>query len=66
MRKLLIGLLVALGACTTRTTTVPAAPAPAPTSASAAQQTPREGIVETVRWYLENREWWEPLLGREK
>ena len=30
------------------------------------RQTPREGIVETVRWYLENREWWEPLLGREK
>ena len=30
------------------------------------QQTPREGIVETVRWYLENREWWEPLLGRGK
>ena len=30
------------------------------------QQTPREGIVETVRWYLENREWWEPLLSRGK
>ena len=30
------------------------------------RQTPREGIVETVRWYLENREWWEPLLGRGK
>ena len=30
------------------------------------RQTPREGIVETVRWYLENREWWEPLLSRGK
>ena len=30
------------------------------------QQTPREGIVETVRWYLENREWWEPILCRGK
>ena len=24
--------------------------------------TPREGIRETVGWYLENRDWWEPLL----
>ena len=30
------------------------------------RHTPREGIVETVRWYLENREWWEPLLSRGK
>ena len=25
-------------------------------------QTPREGIRETVQWYLANREWWERLL----
>lgn len=24
----------------------------------------RDGIRETVRWYLENRAWWEPLLSR--
>ncbi len=23
-----------------------------------------EGIAETIRWYAENRAWWEPLLGR--
>ena len=23
-----------------------------------------EGLVSTVRWYRENREWWTPLLGR--
>jgi dTDP-glucose 4,6-dehydratase len=23
-----------------------------------------EGIVETVRWYRDNRQWWEPLKGR--
>ena len=23
---------------------------------------PREGIRQTVQWYLDNREWWEPLL----
>ena len=22
-----------------------------------------EGLRETVRWYLANRSWWEPLLG---
>jgi dTDP-glucose 4,6-dehydratase len=22
------------------------------------------GLVETVRWYAENRAWWEPLIGR--
>jgi dTDP-glucose 4,6-dehydratase len=24
----------------------------------------KEGLVETVRWYAENRAWWEPLKGR--
>jgi dTDP-glucose 4,6-dehydratase len=24
----------------------------------------REGLEETVRWYAENRTWWEPLRGR--
>ena len=24
----------------------------------------REGITDTVRWYAENREWWEPLRDR--
>jgi nucleoside-diphosphate-sugar epimerase len=23
-----------------------------------------DGLVETVRWYADNREWWEPLRGR--
>jgi len=47
VRKLLIGLLVAVGACTTRTTTstVPAAPAPSPATSSAAQKTPREALA---------------------
>jgi len=26
--------------------------------------TPREGICETIRWYLENRAWWEKILAR--
>jgi dTDP-glucose 4,6-dehydratase len=26
--------------------------------------TPREGIWQTIEWYLENRAWWEPLLSR--
>ena len=26
--------------------------------------TPREGIRQTVEWYLENRAWWEPLLSK--
>jgi hypothetical protein len=43
---MLIGLLVAAGACTTRTTTtVPAAPTPAPAPASTTQQTPREALA---------------------
>ena len=25
---------------------------------------PREGIRQTVQWYLDNREWWEPLLAK--
>ena len=25
---------------------------------------PRDGIRETVKWYLENRQWWEPLLPK--
>jgi len=45
VRKLLIGLLVAIGACTTRTTTIPATTAPAPTTGAAAQQTPREALA---------------------
>jgi len=23
-----------------------------------------KGLAETVRWYADNRTWWEPLLGR--
>jgi dTDP-glucose 4,6-dehydratase len=23
-----------------------------------------DGLMDTVRWYQDNREWWEPLLGR--
>lgn len=43
MRKLLMGLLVAVAACTTRTTTIPrTAPAPAP--ATAAQNAPRPAL----------------------
>src|SRR6476661_9515704 len=45
VRKLLIGLLVAVGACTTRTTTIPAAPAPSPSTSAAGQQTPREALT---------------------
>ena len=45
MRKLLIGMLVALGACTTRTTTVSPAPAPAPATTTAGQQTPRQALA---------------------
>lgn len=26
--------------------------------------TPREGIRQTIEWYLENRAWWEPLLSK--
>ena len=43
MRKLLIGLLVAVGACTTRTTVIPATPSPASTS-TAGQRSPREAL----------------------
>ena len=45
MRKLLIGLLVAVGACTTRTTTIPATTTPEPTPATAAQQTPHQALA---------------------
>ena len=24
-----------------------------------------EGLERTVRWYLENEEWWRPLLARQ-
>jgi dTDP-glucose 4,6-dehydratase len=24
----------------------------------------KDGIAETVRWYADNREWWEPLRDR--
>jgi len=26
----------------------------------------REGLADTVRWYAENRSWWEPLQERAK
>ena len=26
--------------------------------------TVEEGLEKTVRWYLENEEWWQPLLAR--
>jgi dTDP-glucose 4,6-dehydratase len=29
-----------------------------------ALHTPPEGIRETIKWYLENRDWWEPLLQK--
>ena len=45
MRKLLIGLLVAAGACSTRTTTIPASTTPEPVPATAAQQTPRQALA---------------------
>jgi len=47
VRKLLIGLLVAIGACTTRTTSIPATttPTPAPTTSTAGQQTPRQALA---------------------
>jgi hypothetical protein len=45
VRKLLIGLLVAIGACTTRTTTIPATTAPQPSAGTVAQQTPREALA---------------------
>lgn len=45
MRKLLIGLLVAAGACTTRTTNIPASTTPEPVPATAAQQTPRQALA---------------------
>lgn len=45
MRKLLIGLLLTAGACTTRTTVVQQpAPTPAPATANAAQGTPRQAL----------------------
>lgn len=44
MRKLLIGLLVVVGACTTRTTVIPATPSPASTSA-VGQRSPREALA---------------------
>jgi hypothetical protein len=45
VRKLLIGLLVAAGACTTRTTSIPASTTPEPVAATAAQQTPRQALA---------------------
>lgn len=44
MRKLLIGLLVVVGACTTRTTVIPATPSPATTS-TVGQRSPREAVA---------------------
>ncbi|HEX5973057.1 MAG TPA: hypothetical protein VFY85_14085 [Gemmatimonadaceae bacterium] len=44
MRKLLIGLLVVVGACTTRTTVIPATPSPTTTS-SVGQRSPREALA---------------------
>jgi dTDP-glucose 4,6-dehydratase len=26
--------------------------------------TPQKGIPETINWYLENRDWWEPLVSK--
>lgn len=45
MRKLLIGLLVAGGACSTRTTTIPATTAPTPATTNVGQQTPRLALA---------------------
>jgi hypothetical protein len=45
VRKLLIGLLVAVGACTTRTTVIPATTTPTPTSTNVGQQTPRQALA---------------------
>lgn len=44
MRKLLIGLLLTAGACTSRTTTVPPTTAPTPSTSSASQATPRQAL----------------------
>lgn len=44
MRKLLIGLLLTAGACTTSTTTVTPTPTPAPATSNAAQATPRQAL----------------------
>ena len=44
MRKLLIGLLLTAGACTTRTTVVTPATTPAPATAGTAQATPRQAL----------------------
>jgi dTDP-glucose 4,6-dehydratase len=24
----------------------------------------KEGLAETVQWYIDNRSWWQPLLER--
>jgi len=45
VRKLLIGLLVAVGACTTRTTTIPATTAPTPATTNVGQQTPHQALA---------------------
>jgi hypothetical protein len=45
VRKLLIGMLVAVGACTTRTTVVPATTTPTPSTSTAGQQTPRQALA---------------------
>jgi hypothetical protein len=44
VRKLLIGLLLTIGACTTRTTVVPATTTPTPAAAPAAQRTPLQAL----------------------
>lgn len=45
MRKLLIGLLLTAGACTTRTTVETPRTTPAPSTASTAQGTPRQALA---------------------
>ncbi len=44
MRKLLIGLLLTTGACTTRTTVAPPVTTPTPTTSTASQATPRQAL----------------------
>jgi len=44
VRKLLIGLLLTAGACTTRTTVAPPVTTPTPTTSTASQATPRQAL----------------------
>jgi dTDP-glucose 4,6-dehydratase len=29
------------------------------------QETVEKGLRKTIKWYLENRDWWQPLLSQE-